>query len=212
MDRNNVGEESPVRHVSMLTSSDCCLRPRMRSDGGMHVCSWAQYTVSKQAPYREAMKGKRTSEHRPARSICSLLIIVLPRMGRSVYADVRSTSARALHAPTTSAPKCGMRRSTRTATGSAFGAGIVFSLSPSRHHPSLLCVCDPSSLYSAVFVLTVNIEIDVSHGLVFIQTFFSSSLPAAVVHSEYDSDNQETGGFLNGQLSRSHTPKPTQPC
>lgn len=37
MDRNNVGEESPVRHVSMLTSSDCCLRPRMRSDGGMHV-------------------------------------------------------------------------------------------------------------------------------------------------------------------------------
>ena len=153
MDRNNVGEESPVRHVSMLTSSDCCLRPRMRSDGGMHVCSWAQYTVSKQAPYREAMKGKRTSEHRPARSLCSLLIIFLPRMGRSVYADVRSTSARALHAPT-SAPPCGdaaldpHRHRVRVRR-----AGIVFSLSPSRHHPSLLCVCDPSSLYSAVCVL-----------------------------------------------------------
>ena len=75
-------------------------------------------------------------------------------MGRSVYADVRSTSARALHAAyIRSASMRDVRRSTRTATGSAFGAGIVFSLSPSRHHPSLLCVCDPSSLYSAVFVL-----------------------------------------------------------
>ena len=50
MDRNNVGEESPVRHVSMLTSSNCCLRPRMRSDGGMQMwvggfpsSSWVQF-------------------------------------------------------------------------------------------------------------------------------------------------------------------------
>jgi hypothetical protein len=75
-------------------------------------------------------------------------------MGRSVYADVRSTSVKGAPRPyVRSAMREPMRRSTRTATGSAFGAGIVFSLSPSRHHPSLLCVCDPSSLYSAVFVL-----------------------------------------------------------
>jgi hypothetical protein len=70
-----------------------------------------------------------------------------------VYADVRSTSRKGAPRPYIRSAMRDVRRSTRTATGSAFGAGIVFSLSPSRHHPSLLCVCDPSSLYSAVFVL-----------------------------------------------------------